>query len=105
LIRQYLDWRGVDREVTFILPASTATRTQPSADAVTWLTGAPPNQPALRTRPLNDLDSMQVLAGDRSGLLVILPWFASTSRPGSAEEYTRQRDAIAALPPFLPAPG
>ncbi len=47
---------------------------------------------------------MQVIAGDRSGLLVVLPWFASTSHPTSAAELETQREAIAHLPPFLPAP-
>jgi hypothetical protein len=73
-------------------------------DGVLWLTGAPPQRPDMTTRALNDLSKMQVIAGDKSGLLVVLPWFASTSHPRSVEELDAQRAAIARLPPFLPAP-
>ena len=72
---------------------------------VTWLTGAPPGQPDMQTQALNDVNALQVIAGDSSGLHVILPWFASTSTPASERELQRQRDVIAGLPPFLPAPG
>lgn len=104
LIRGYLHWKGVDRPVTFLVPGVKPAPPGSLSAGVTWLTGAPPRRPDLSTRSLNDLDSMQVIAGDRSGLLVILPWFASTSSPQSDAEFDTQRDAIATLPPFLPAP-
>jgi hypothetical protein len=104
LIRDYLHWKGVDRNLTFIVPGhSQAARSLPT-DGVLWLTGAPPQRPDMTTRALNDLSKMQVIAGDKSGLLVVLPWFASTSHPRSVEELDAQRAAIARLPPFLPAP-
>ena len=104
LIRDYLHWKGVDRPVTFLVPGRQAPTIPVSADGVLWLTGAPPDRPDMRTRPLNDLAKMQVIAGDRSGLLIVLPWFASTSHPSSAAELETQRQAISQLPPFLPAP-
>jgi 4-amino-4-deoxy-L-arabinose transferase-like glycosyltransferase len=105
LIPQYLDWKGVDRPVEFIEASGRRPDLELRPGGVTWLSGAPPGQADMQTRALNDVDAMQVIAGDSSGLLVILPWFASTSAPASAGELTRQRDVIAGLPPFLPAPG
>ena len=104
LIRDYLRWKGVDRAITFIVPGADPVPSGSLPYGVTWLTGAPPNRADMSTKTLNDLDRMQVIAGDRSGLLVILPWFASTSAPQSEGEFNAQRDAIATLPPFLPAP-
>lgn len=104
LIQDYLHWKGVNRPVTFLVPGSTPSTAPLPADGVLWLTGAPPERSDMSTRPLNDLGKMQVIAGDRSGLLIVLPWFASTSHPTSADELEAQREAIAQLPPFLPAP-
>lgn len=104
LIPEYLDWKGVDREVIYVEASGPRPELRVRPGPVTWLTGASPNLPELRTRPLNDLDSMQIIAGDSDGLLVILPWFASTSAPTSADDLNRQRDAIVGLTPFLPAP-
>jgi hypothetical protein len=104
LIHQYLGWQGVHRPVDYLVTKRRWTVAGPAPKAVTWLTGAPPHAAGMRTRALNDLDAMQVIAGDRSGLLVILPWFASTSRPGSTEEFNAQRKDVVTLPPFLPAP-
>jgi hypothetical protein len=103
-IRSYLHWKGVDRHVTFLIRGALPAVSAVPPDGVTWLTGSPPNRPDMQTRSLNDLRSMQVIGGDRSGLLVILPWFASTSRPSTVEELTQQRDAVAGLGVFLPAP-
>jgi hypothetical protein len=104
LIPQYLDWKGVDRPVEYLEASGRRPDLPLRPGGVTWLTGAPPNQPDMRTQALNDVDAMQIIAGDSSGLHVILPWFASTSRPASEQDLTRQRDVIVGLPPFLPAP-
>ncbi len=104
LIRDYLHWKGVDRPVTFIVTGRPPAEESLPTDGVLWLTGAPPQRPDMTTRPLNDVSKMQVIAGDKSGLLVVLPWFASTSHPRSAEELDAQREAISRLPPFLPPP-
>jgi 4-amino-4-deoxy-L-arabinose transferase-like glycosyltransferase len=103
-IRDYLHWKGVDRPVTFLVPGHRPPPIAVTPQGVLWLTGAPPDRSDMTTKPLNDLAKMQVIAGDRSGLLIILPWFASTSHPTSEGELGTQRDAIAQLPPFLPAP-
>jgi hypothetical protein len=106
LIRKYLGWKGVDRDVTFLV-AEREPRNPPDIPfrpgGVTWLTGSPPHREALSTEALNDLDRMQIIAGDRSVILAILPWFASTSSPSSAAELERQRDSLLDVPPFMPA--
>jgi hypothetical protein len=104
LIPKYLDWKGVDRPVAYVEAAGRRPDLEPQPGGVTWLTGAPPNQPDMRTQALNDVAALQVIAGDSSGLHVVLPWFASTSRPKSRADLLRQRDLVAGLPPFLPAP-
>jgi Dolichyl-phosphate-mannose-protein mannosyltransferase len=104
LIHEYLGWQGVDRRVGYLVTKRPWTVSGPVPREVTWLTGAPPRADGMHTRPLNDLDAMQVIAGDRSGLLVILPWFASTSHPRSIDELNAQRKDVVTLPPFLPAP-
>ena len=104
LVRDYLHWKGIDRPVTFLVPGTQAPRIAVTPQGVLWLTGAPPDRVDMTTKPLNDLGKLQVIAGDRSGLLIVLPWFASTSHPTSDAELRAQRDAIAQLPPFLPAP-
>jgi 4-amino-4-deoxy-L-arabinose transferase-like glycosyltransferase len=107
LIRRYLQWKGVDRDVTFLVAEHLRHNPPPPIPfrpgGVTWLTGAPPPGDGLTTEPLNDLDRMQIIAGDRSVILAILPWFASTSTPPSAAALERQRDSLLELPPFMPA--
>jgi 4-amino-4-deoxy-L-arabinose transferase-like glycosyltransferase len=103
LMRQYFDWKGVDRKVIFAIHGERP-KIPGLPSRVLWLTTAPPNRSDMKTRPLNDLTSMQVIAGDRSGLYVILPLFASTSEPTSKAELDAQADTVAGLPPFLSAP-
>lgn len=104
LIQSYLHWKGVDRRIDYLVPGAPPAVTALPPDGVTWLTGSPPNRADVKTRSLNDLSSMQVIAGDRSGLLIILPWFVSTSRPTTTEEFVQQRDALGRLGPFMAAP-
>lgn len=104
LIPQYLRWQGVRRGVTFLVAYVPPPAVPFRPGGARWLTGSPPQQRALRTRALNDLDRMQVLAGDRSMSQVILPWFASSSHPRTPGELAGQRDAVATRPPSLPAP-
>ena len=58
----------------------------------------------MTTRPLNDLDRMQIIAGDSSGLLAILPWFVSTAFPLTRADFDRQSNVVAGLPHLLPPP-
>ncbi|MGZ6995017.1 MAG: glycosyltransferase family 39 protein [Acidimicrobiia bacterium] len=104
LVRQYFHWKGVDRRVTYAIHGQRPKISGPLPKRILWLTTASPNRADMKTLPLNDLDSMQVIAGDRSGLLIILPLFVSTSEPHSKEELDAQADAVAGLPAFLPAP-
>jgi uncharacterized membrane protein len=103
LIRDYLDWQGVHRPVTFIV----ANRPPPSiplqAGGVRWFSGTAPFRPDIKVHDLNDLRKMQVIAGDRSVILAILPWFESTSMPRTQAELDDQRDAVARLAPFMAA--
>jgi Dolichyl-phosphate-mannose-protein mannosyltransferase len=103
LMRQYFDWKGVDRKVIFAIHGKRP-KIPGVPSRVLWLTTAPPNRSDMNTKALNDLTSMQVIAGDRSGLYVILPLFESTSEPTSKAELDAQADTVAGLPPFLSAP-
>ncbi len=102
-ITNYLDWKGVERPVKFLVAGKPAPRLAFDGEPVTWLTGSPPTAPGFRTRPLNDVGRMQIIAGDRSVRQAILPWFASTSHPATRKELDEQRDAILTLPPFMDA--
>ncbi len=104
LIPQYLRWQGVeDRPLTFLVAGEPVPAIPRPEGEVVWLTGSPPRTAGLRTDSFNDLDRMQVIAGDRSVLQAILPWFGSTSRPASQAELDRQRDVVARLLPFMGA--
>ncbi len=102
-ITDYLDWKGVKRPVQFLVAGTAAPRLAFDGAPVTWLTGSPPTAPGFRTRALNDLDRMQIIAGDRSVRQAILPWFASTSHPTTRRQLQQQRDAIFTLSPFMDA--
>jgi hypothetical protein len=59
----------------------------------------------MTTRSLNDLDRMQIIAGDSSGPLAILPWFASQAFPLTRADFDHQSDVVSRLPHLLPPPG
>lgn len=104
LIPQYLRWQGVpERPITFIVAGEPVPVVELQTGGVLWLTGSPPRMAALDTEAFNDLDRMQVIAGDRSVTQAILPWFGSWSEPRSQEELDRQRDRVARLLPFMAA--
>jgi hypothetical protein len=101
-IQEYLGWQHVDRPVIYLLPRGTPDIPL-TPGGVRWLTGSAPGRRDMKTRALNDLGSMQVIAGGGRGA-AILPWFESTSRPRSSQELAAERDAVAVLPPIIPAP-
>ena len=47
---------------------------------------------------------MQIVAGDSSGPLAILPWFVSRSEPGSQAQLNEQAESSSPPPPLLPPP-
>jgi hypothetical protein len=102
-IRNYLEWKDVVRPVKFLVAGRPAPALPFAGGPVIWLTGSPPTDPALATSPLNEIDRMQIIAGDRSVRQAILPWFASTSNPMTPAELREQRDAVFTLPPFMDA--
>jgi len=103
-ILDYLSWQGVDRPVSFQLKNAGPPPMLLQPRRVTWLTGSSPDQPDMTTRPLNDLDRMQIIAGDSSGPLAILPWFESTAFPLTRDDFIRQADVVSRLPHLLPPP-
>ncbi len=104
LIRDYLGWKGVHRDVTYIVSKAPPPVVPLARGGVTWLTGASPNQSDMTTFPLNNLRKMQVIAGDTSGPLVIVPWFVSMSTPPTVGDFNRQAIVVAGLPHLLPPP-
>jgi 4-amino-4-deoxy-L-arabinose transferase-like glycosyltransferase len=102
-ILEYLSWQGVKRPVTFVIkndpPEFPATMKK-----IVWFTGAPPDREDMKTHALNDLEQMQIVAGDSSGPLAILPWFVSRSEPGSQAQLDEQGEAVSRLPHLLPPP-
>jgi 4-amino-4-deoxy-L-arabinose transferase-like glycosyltransferase len=102
-ILEYLSWQGVRRRVTFVIkndpPDLPATMKK-----VVWFTGASPERSDMKTRALNDLQKMQIVAGDSSGPLAILPWFVSRSEPDSPARLNEQGEAVSRLPHLLPPP-
>jgi 4-amino-4-deoxy-L-arabinose transferase-like glycosyltransferase len=102
-ILEYLSWQDVHRPVTFVIkndpPELPATMKK-----IVWFTGVPPDREDMKTRALNDLEKMQIVAGDSSGPLAILPWFESRSEPGSQAQLDEQGAAVSRLPHLLPPP-
>ncbi len=104
-IRDYLHWRGVDREVTYVVVSHARPKiTVPPGGKVLWLTGASPDSEAFHTRALNSVPDLQVIAGDRTSPGAILPWFASTTRPRDEQDLRDELDRIVGLPALLPPP-
>ena len=103
-IKSYLAWEGVDRPVRYLAVGDPPPALPLKPGGVVWLTGSPPNLAGLKTRALNDVGNMQVIAGDRSVGQSILPWFVSHSLPPDAATLKVQGDQISLLAPFLAAP-
>jgi 4-amino-4-deoxy-L-arabinose transferase-like glycosyltransferase len=102
-ILEYLSWQGVKHPVTFVIK-NDAPDFPASMKRVVWFTGASPDRDDMRTRALNDLEKMQIVAGDSSGPLAILPWFVSRSEPGSQAQLNDQAATVSRLPHLLPPP-
>lgn len=102
-ILEYLSWQGVKHPVTFVIK-NDAPEFPASMKKVVWFTGASPERDDMRTRLLNDLEKLQIVAGDSSGPLAILPWFVSRSEPGSQAQLNEQAAAVSRLPHLLPPP-
>jgi 4-amino-4-deoxy-L-arabinose transferase-like glycosyltransferase len=109
-IKAYLVSKHVQHPVSFMLtgrPHSAAPRLDRSVRRVLWLTGAPPHLPRLRTRGLNHVDKMQIIAGDHSWVLhgeITLPLFASTSTPAGQAAFDARWDANKSTPFLVPPP-
>lgn|GEM_PF-6276752 len=103
-IREYLAWRGVHRRLVFVVPGHRPPELVIPHGRVVWITGSPPGGHAFRTRGLNSLKDLQVIAGDRTAPASILPWFVSTSEPRTDHELLRQLQRIRRLAVVLPPP-
>jgi 4-amino-4-deoxy-L-arabinose transferase-like glycosyltransferase len=106
-IKAYLASKHVHHPVGFELTGRPrrAPRLDPNVRRVLWLTGAPPDVPGLRTRGLNRVDKMQIIAGDHSWVLhgeVTLPLFASTSTRTGQAAFDAQWDANKSTPSLVP---
>lgn len=102
-ILEYLSWQDVKRPVLFVVK-NDAPDLPASMKKVVWFTGASPERADMKTRALNDLGRMQIVAGDSSGPLAILPWFVSRSEPGSPAQLNEQGAVVSRLPHLLPPP-
>ena len=102
-ILEYLHWQGVRRPVFFIIK-NDAPELDLVGNRIVWLTGSSPERRDMRTRALNDIEDMQIVAGDSSGPLGILPWFVSTSEPSTSSELDDQSRVVSRLPHLLPPP-
>ncbi len=101
-VRNYLDWQGIHRRLHFMIPGGPLPHFEVPNGQVVWVTGSPPGGRAFRTRPLNSLPDLQVIAGDRSTPGSIVPWFVSVSTPRSATELQGQVERIGKLAVLLP---
>ena len=105
LIADFLEWEGVDREVVFFRPGIPGSDSLPSGtERVLWISGTEPDVEGLHPTALNDLDKLQIIAGDRTWGNVILPFYASESQPTDDAEFRAQRDAMAQIPLWTQAP-
>lgn len=102
-ILEYLSWQGVRRPAFFIIKDD-APELDLVGNRIVWLTGSSPDRSDMRTRALNDLDALQIVAGDSSGPLGILPWFVSTSEPETQADLDDQSRRVSRLPHLLPPP-
>ena len=105
LIRDYLRWKGVHRRLVFLIPGHRSPPIQIPTGRMVWITGSPPGGHGFRTRGLNSLTDLQVIAGDRTAPAAILPWFVSTSAPRTDAALHHQLHTIRGLAVALPPPG
>lgn len=103
-IVSYLAWRGVHRDLRFIVSGRKLPRLPGRPGRVVWVTGSRPGGHGFRTRALNSVPDLQVIAGDRTSPGAVLPWFVSTSSPSTSGELKKQLDEISRVAVLLNAP-
>lgn len=103
-INAYLRWKGVHRDLTFVVAGRGLPNLRYRGGRVVWITGSSPEQPGFRTTALNSVADLQVIAGDRSAPGAIVAWFASTTVPPSGAALHRELEIVRALPVTLPPP-
>lgn len=103
-IKEYLAWRGVHRKLHFVVPGRPAPVLALPGGDILWITGSPPGPGGFRTRALNSVPDLQVIAGDRTAPGAVVPWFASVSAPQSELELRAQMEHVATLAVLLPPP-
>ena len=103
-VERYLAWKDGDQEVVYLDDEGNLDLPATGFEGALWLTGAPPSASGFEVRPLNDVDDLEIVAGDRSWGQVIIPLYLSESSFADDETLRRQLDHIRSLPPFLPAP-
>ena len=103
-IHDYLRWKGVDRPLVFLIPGHRPPAIGIPTGRMVWITGSPPGGHGFRTRGLNSLTDLQVIAGDRTAPATILPWFVSTSAPRTDAALHRQLRTIRGLAVALGPP-
>ena len=104
-IVSYLAWRGVHRDLRFIVSGRKLPRLPGRPGRVVWVTGSRPGGRGFRTRALNSVPDLQVIAGDRTSPGSVLPWFVSMSSPRTSDQLHKQLDEISHLGVLLNAPG
>ncbi len=103
-IVSYLAWSGVHRDLRFIVSGRKLPRLPGRPGRVVWVTGSRPGGHGFRTRALNSVSDLQVIAGDRTSPGAILPWFVSTSSPSTSGQLEKQLDEISRVAVLLNAP-
>ncbi|MEO6469873.1 MAG: glycosyltransferase family 39 protein [Acidimicrobiia bacterium] len=103
-INAYLRWRGVRRDLTFVVAGHGLPNLRSRGTRVVWITGSSPEHRRFRTRALNSVADLQVIAGDRTAPGAIVAWFASTTTPKSEAALHRDLEIVGALPVVLPPP-
>ena len=103
-IREYLGWRGVHRDLRFVVSGLRLPRLPVPEGDIVWITASPPGGRAFTTRALNSVADLQVIVGDRTAPGSILPWYVSRSSAPDRHAVRVQLDRVRALPVLLPPP-
>lgn len=103
-IREYLGWRGVHRDLRFVVSGLSLPQLPVPKGDIVWITASPPGGRAFTTTALNSVGDLQVIAGDRTAPGSILPWYASSSSAADRHAVRDQVDRVGALPVLLPPP-